>query len=140
MAQLLPHNRFDDIRYTLDPSLGEGGVPDELILSVGYLPRAERILRLRDPLADSRTGDEQELLYIAIISKTAALLSQMFPQTRQTNMAGHTATFVYAETAAERTARLHAEADEAMSGYLDVLDDDIVGAGVFVTTVSGRRG
>lgn len=140
MAQILPHNRFDDIRYALDPNLGEGAVPDEVILSVGYLPRAERAVRLRDPLADSRTGDEQEMLYIAVIMKTAALLSLVVPQTRQTNMAGHTATFVYSENATERTSRLNAEAEYALDSYLETLDDDVSGAFAFVTTVSGRRG
>lgn len=141
MAQLLPESRYDDIRTALDPTLGPTAVPSDTIASPMYLGRAERWARALDVDADTRTGDEQTLLHEAIVLYTAGLLSQVVPQARQVNMAGHTATFVYAETASERTERLLGAANEAIMGYLP--STELYGLDMdpfFVTTVSGQRG
>ena len=140
MDFMLDSSQYDHIRYALDPNLGEDAVPDEVIESLAYLPAAEAYVLGRDPIAASRDGIEQEARDRAIIYKTAALLSRIIPQIRQTNMAGHTATFVHAETAAERTARLDAMATEQLDLYLLTPVNLAANAPLFVTTVSGRRG
>lgn len=141
MAFLLPPEQYDAIRYAIDPMLDDQGIPNELIESVGYLPAAERWAKARDPLFITRSGEELELLHRGIIMKAASLISMAIPQVRQTNMAGHTATFNYAETAKERSARLAALAEMALDEYLVVSVSDLAAdAPIFVTTVSGRRG
>ena len=140
MAFLLDSSLYDDIRLALDTNLEADAIPDEIIEAVAYLPTAERYVLARDPLAASRTGVEKDARDRAIIYKTAALLSRMIPQIRQTNMAGHTATFVHAETAAERTSRLEAMASEELDTYLLTPVNLAANAPLFVTTVSGRRG
>ena len=139
MGDILPQNRYDDIRYALDPMMDEVGIDDRIIESPMYLGMAERWARSLDSAADTRTGDEQESLYLAIIYRTAGLLSPTVPQAKQINMAGHNATFNYAETAAERTARLLSTAEVQIGTYIDLTPPVSLVAPVFVTTVSGRR-
>lgn len=138
---ILEAGRYDDIRYALDPTIdGEEMLPDVLIASPAYLGEAERWAISLDPLYASRIGAEKDALERAIIYKTAALLSAVVPQARQVNMAGHSATVVFAESPQERTARLHANASLAIEEYITipvVPDDEIL---VFVTTASGQRG
>ena len=136
---ILPEDRYDAIRYTLDPGLDEEAVPTEIIASLAYLGAAERWALNIDPLALSRTGDEQESLYTAIIYRAAGELSPVVPQARQVNMAGHNVTLNYGETASERTARLLGLADAAIGSYIDTSADFVVNAPLFVTTASGRR-
>ena len=137
---ILPRERYDDIRYTLDPGLDEVAIDDEIIASVAYLVSAERWVLSVDPLAASRTGDDLEHIYQAIIFRTAGLLSPAIPQARQVNMAGHNVTLNYAETAAERTARLLGLADETIGLVVDTTQVATAFTPIFVTTVSGRRG
>lgn len=136
---ILPEDRYDAIRYTLDPGLDEAAVPTEIIASLAYLGAAERWALDADPLALTRTGDEQESLYAAIIYRTAGLLSPVVPQARQINMAGHNVTLNYAETAAERTSRLLGLADQMLHTYLVVENVLTINAPLFVTTAQGRR-
>jgi hypothetical protein len=136
---ILPRERFDDIRYALDPGLDEVAVDDEIIASVAYLQAAEQWVLSVDPLAASRTGGEQEYVFQAIIFRTAGLLSYAVPQARQVNMAGHNVTLNYAETPAERSARLFAMADLAIGSVVSTTETIAAFAPVFVTTVQGRR-
>jgi hypothetical protein len=137
---LLPIDRYNDIRYALDPTLGDEAVPDDIIASDLFLGEAERWVLANDPSAGTRTGEELKAVYRAIIYYTAGLLSQGTPQNKQENMAGHSATLSYAETASERTARLLGLAQAALDTYLVEIETiTLVGAPVFVTTVSGRR-
>jgi hypothetical protein len=140
MAYLLQPERYDDVRSVLDPMVDEEALPSELISSVVYLGQAEAWAKALDPLWATRTGSELEALELAIVYRVAGLLSPMVPQARQVNMAGHTATLNYAETAAERTSRLLAQAYEVMTGYLPslLISEAPVGP-FFVTTVAGRR-
>jgi hypothetical protein len=137
---LLPDARFDDIRLALDPMLDDEAIPSTTIASAMYLGRAESWAVSRDPLGSTRTGVEQEAFYQAIIFYTAALLSQVVPQSRQVNLAGHGATFTFAETAGERTTRLAGAADAAIASYIESSVDVLADAPIFVTTVSGQRG
>lgn len=140
MAYLLPVNRYDDIRRAVDPTLEDEAIPDEVISSPVYLGEAERWARGLDVLAATRSGDEQEALYMGIIYYTAALISPMIPQSKQANMAGHAVTFTYGETVEARTARLIGMAHSQLSIYLSILLlADVTDAPLFVTTVSGRR-
>jgi hypothetical protein len=138
---ILPESRYDDIRVALDPTLGPVAMPSEVIGSFMYLGKAERWALTLDPLAETRTGAEQEALHEAIVYYTASLLSRVIPQARQVNMAGHTATFVYGETAAERTERLLGAANDAIATYLTTTEEfGLEMDPLFVTTVSGQRG
>ena len=137
---ILPAERYDEIRYTLDPGLDEEAVPDGIITSLPYLGQAEKWALETDPLAMTRTGEEQESLYAAIIFRTAGLLSVATPQARQINQAGHNVTLVYAETPMERTQRLLQTAYDYIASYLTVPETTTLDAPLFVTTVAGRRG
>jgi hypothetical protein len=136
----LPRDRYDDIRYALDPGLDEVAIDDTIIGSVAYLVAAEQWVLSVDPLALTRTGSDLENIYQAIIFRTAGLLSPVVPQARQVNLAGHNVTLNYAETAGERTARLLGLADAAISLVVDTTATITAITPVFVTTVSGRRG
>lgn len=138
MTYMLPETRYDDIRYALDPMLDDGAIPDELIESALYLGRAERWVLSYDAQAASRTGVEQEDIHLAIILKTASLLSPSVPQTKQTNMAGHSSTFAYAETPEQRGARLGNEAYTVLDTLISIPAPEATGI-LYVTTVSGRR-
>ena len=136
---ILPRDRYDDIRYALDPGLDEVAVDDDIIGSAPYLGLAERWVTSVDPSAASRTGTQLDYIHEAIIYRTAGLLSNAVPQARQINMAGHNVTLNYAETPAERTARLFALADGAIANIVDPAQTITTFTPVFVTTVSGRR-
>lgn len=136
---LLPPDRYDDVRSALDPMLDEEALPSSVISSVIHLGQAEAWAKSLDPSWASRAGAELEALYMAIIYRTAGILSPYVPQAKQINMAGHTATFNYAETAAERTARLLTSAFDMLVTYLPSLLQEEVVTPFFVTTVSGRR-
>jgi hypothetical protein len=139
MPYLLPEERYDDVRSVLDPMLDEEALPSGVIGSVVYLGQAEAWAKALDPLWATRTGAELESLYMAIIYRTAGILSPSVPQTKQLNMAGHSATLNYGETAAERTNRVVNDAFAFIAGYLPSLLEVEVDAPFFVTTVSGRR-
>lgn len=139
MAFLLPVDRYNDIRYALDPTLGEEAIDDAIIESEIFLGEAERWVKSVDPTAGTRTGEELQAVFLAIIYRTAGLISPGLPQTKQENMAGHTATMSFAETAAERTARLLGRAETVMATLIPVPAFTLVGSIVFVKTVSGRR-
>lgn len=139
MAFILPANRYDDIRRALDPLIDSEMLPTEVIESDIYLGEAERWIVALDPIAATRTGGELNSVYRAIIRKTAAILSPAYPQARQINMAGHTGTFTFAETPAERTARLDGEALDAVIYYIPALGVVSLDIPTFFTTVSGRR-
>lgn len=139
MAFLLPAIRYPDIRRILDPTLGDAAIPVELIESDLYLGEAERWVVRVDSLAATRTGEEQKAVFRAIIYYTAALISPGLPQTKQENMAGHSATMAFAETAQERTARLLGLASAAIAPFIPAPIPVLTGAVVFVTTVAGRR-
>lgn len=136
---ILPRDRYDDIRYALDPGLDEVAVDDDIIASVAYLVAAEQWVLSVDPLAASRIGEEQEYVHQAIIYRTAGLLSYAVPQARQVNMAGHNVTLNYAETPSERSARLFSMADIAIGFVVSTVETIAAFTPVFVTTVSGRR-
>src|SRR5215213_517260 len=97
---------------------GEDALPSAVIESVVYLGQAEAWAKALDPLWATRTGTELDSLLMAIIYRTAGILSPYVPQAKQINMAGHTATFNYAETAAERTNRLLTAAFDVMAGLV----------------------
>lgn len=139
MAYMLPESKFDEVRRAVDPTLDDGAIPDELIASPLYLGRAEKWVRSYDAQAADRTGVQQEDIHLAIILKTASLLSPGIPQTKQTNMAGHSATFAYAESPEERGARLARDAYSVLDTLLTLPAAEVVGGMVIVTTVSGRR-
>lgn len=139
MAFVLPRSRYDDIRRAVDPMLDDEAIPDDTIESAVYLGAAERWAKATDVAWASRVADEQESLYLAIIYYTAGLLSPQVPQAKQVNMAGHNATITYGETAKERTARLLASANDAITPLITVADL-AAGSLIFVTTVSGQRG
>ena len=140
MAFLLPALRYSDIRIALDPTLGDEAIPDEIIESDLILGRAERWAKAQDTAWETRSGEELKALYRAITYYTAALLSPGLPQTKQENMAGHTATMAFAETPAERTERLALMAQVEIDSYVSPTTEIVlVGAPVFVTTVQGRR-
>jgi len=135
---ILPRERYPDIRVAIDATAdGLTMLPDEVIESSLYLHKAERWAIGLDPLWESRTGEEQARLHEAIVLKTAALLSPSVPQARQMNMAGHSATFTYAETPTQRTERLSGLALEEINAYTAVAEIDFIP--VFVTTAEGRR-
>jgi hypothetical protein len=138
MAYMLPVGRYPDIRLAADPLLEDDAIEDATIASDLYLGAAERWALALDPSAGTRSGGEQQALYRAIIKRTAALIAQALPQSRQINMAGHTGTFTFAETPAERVKRLFDESLSELGYYLDLqtIQTDTV---IFVTTVSGRR-
>lgn len=140
MAYLLPAARYDDIRIAVD-LMADGSelFPDEVIESGLVLGRAERWALSLDPIGGARTGDELALFHDAIVYQAAAILSEQTPQSRQVNQAGHTSTFVFAETPAERTARLQNMAINALVAYLPDLVTTVDPEPFFVTTVSGRR-
>ena len=141
MAYLLPAERYSEVRRVLDPTLGEGALPSDIIASDLYQGEAERWVLSIDPMASSRTGAEQDAVHRAIIHMIASLLSPRIPQARQINMAGHTATFTFGETVPERTIRLANEAMAALLTYVVITETiDTSYSPVFVTTVSGRRG
>lgn len=140
MAYLLPLDRYDDVRSALDPMLeGEDALPSAVIESVVHLGQAEAWAKALDPLWATRTGTEFDALLLAIIYRTAGILSPYVPQAKQINMAGHTATLNYAETAAERTARLLTQAFDVLAGYIPSLLTQEYVTPFFVTTVAGRR-
>ncbi len=137
---LLPVERYDDVRSLLDPMVDDEALPSAVIESRVYLGQAEAWAKALDPLWASRTGTELEALLMAIVYRTAGLLSPSVPQAKQINMAGHTATLNFGETPAERTARLLQGAFDFLVGYLPSLIQDPLTIGpFFVTTVSGRR-
>lgn len=138
MAFMLPANRYPDIRLALDPLIDDDALETSTIESDLFLGEAERWALSVDPLAATRTGEEQKALYRAIIKHTAALISPAMPQARQINMAGHTGTFTFAETPEQRTKRLFDEAMAEFSVYI-VINTVQIDPIVFVTTVSGRR-
>jgi hypothetical protein len=136
---LLPPDRYDDVRSALDPMLDEEALPTSVIESVVHLGQAEAWAKALDPLWATRTGAELESLLLAITYRTAGIISPYVPHAKQINMAGHTATFNYAETAEQRTARLLTTAFDMLVGYLPELLQVEVVTPFFVTTVSGRR-
>jgi hypothetical protein len=138
---ILPPERYDDIRAAVDPMLAPEALPAEVIASSIYLGRAEAWITALDPLAPTRVGAELEHVHEAIVLQTASYLSVVVPQTRQANMAGHSATFLYAEDPTTRSARLQNDAFSHVLAYLPSLAPDIaVTAPIFITTVSGQRG
>lgn len=139
MAFLLPTNRYPDIRRILDPTLGDAAIPDALIESDLFLGEAERWVVSQDATALTRTGEELKAVLRAIIYYTAALISPGLPQTKQENMAGHSATMAIDESSSERTARLLRLAQGAIAPLIPAPTPVLVGSIVFVTTVSGRR-
>jgi hypothetical protein len=139
MPQMLPKTEYDQIRMALDPTLDEGAIPDELIEMRANLPAAEKWVLSYDADAASRPETELEDIYLAIILKTASLLSPGIPQTKQTNMAGHSATLAYAETPLERGARLAHDAYIVLDRLLQIPAAEASSPYVLVTTVSGRR-
>lgn len=139
MAYLLPPERDDDIRRAVDPMLDYEAIPVDLIRSDIYLGEAERWALSLDPLGGTRSGVEQDSFYRAIVYMTASLISITVPQSRQVNMAGHTATFTFAETPEQRTARLAGIALAYIAAYLPLAANPTANMPIFVTTVSGRR-
>jgi hypothetical protein len=139
VTYMLPESSYDQIRMALDPMLDDGAIPDELIASPLYLGRAERWVLTYDAQAASRPDIELQDIHLAIILKTASLLSPFIPQTKQTNMAGHSATLAYAESPDERSARLAREAYTVLDALLTIPTASTLGGAVIVTTVSGRR-
>lgn len=139
MAFLLPADRYPDIRRVLDPTLGDAALPVELIESDMFLGEAERWVVSQDSSAAGRIGEEQKAVYRAIIYYTAALISPGLPQTKQENMAGHSATLDFAETAQERTSRLLLMAQTAITPFVVIPPAVLTGGIVFITTVQGRR-
>jgi hypothetical protein len=138
---ILPAARYDDIRLAVDLTVdGSELFPDEVLQSPLVLGRAERWALSLDPLGETRTGDDLEHFHTAIVYQAAAILSEQSPQARQVNQAGHTATFVFAETPVERTARLQNMAVNEIVAYLPALIEALEPEPFFVTTVSGRRG
>ena len=128
------------MRSALDPMLeGQDALPSQVIESAVHLGQAEAWAKALDPLWATRTGAELESLLMAIIYRTAGIISPSVPQAKQINMAGHTATFNYAETPEQRTARLLRTAFDYMAGYMPELLQAASDAPFFVTTVSGRR-
>jgi hypothetical protein len=71
---------FDSIRRAIDPELDSEVLTDEVIADPVYLGRAaQRILSL-DPLAESRTGNEEDAIQMATVFQTAAYLVPVLTQ------------------------------------------------------------
>jgi hypothetical protein len=72
--------RFDSIRRALDPELDSDVLPDDVIEDPVYLTRAAQKVVLLDPLAETRTGEQEEAIKMATIFLTAALLAPVLSQ------------------------------------------------------------
>ena len=113
MAVVLEPTRYDDVRRALDPSIPLDGIPDEVIASKVYSGRAERYVDTNVPGAELKTGDELELVQMALVYKTAAFLSEALPTIKQTKLPDQEAIFdTYNRD--QRTAKLNRMASEVI--------------------------
>lgn len=76
---LLTTADYPAIRAALDVSLTARDLPDSVIGLAIYVGAAEAEVLVRDPLAASRTGAEQQHLVNAAVFLTAALLAPALP-------------------------------------------------------------
>jgi len=77
---LLTAADYPAIRAALDISLTSAELPDLIIGLDMYVGAAQRAIRARDPIAESRTGDDLARVRLAAMLWCAALLVPALPQ------------------------------------------------------------
>jgi len=84
---------FDSIRRAIDPELDSEVLPDEVIADPVYLGRAaQRIMQL-DPLAETRTGAQEDAVKMATVFQTAAYIVPVLTQVIQEQFVDYRAKF-----------------------------------------------
>lgn len=76
---LLSPELYDSIRAVLDASLDSTALPDSMIASAPFAPRAERWIITSVPTADDAEGADLASLTLAAIYYCAALLAPSLP-------------------------------------------------------------
>ena len=84
---------FDSIRRAIDPELDSEVLPDDVIADPVYLGRAARRILQLDPLAETRTGDEEDAIQMATVFQTAAYLVTVLTQVIQEQFVDYRAKF-----------------------------------------------
>jgi len=77
---LLTISDYPAVRAALDISLTSAALPDAIIELDLYAGAATRAIRARDPIAESRTGDDLARVQLAAVLWCAALLVPALPQ------------------------------------------------------------
>lgn len=79
MADILTSTLYPSVRAALDVDLTAALLPDATLDLAVYAPAAEALIKSRDPLWATRTGDELDALKLAAIYTCAALLCAALP-------------------------------------------------------------
>jgi hypothetical protein len=79
LSPFLSDDHFDSVRRAIDVDLDESILPNEIIRDDVYLKRAAQKIIFFDPLAETRTGDQEEAIILATIFQTAAYLVPALP-------------------------------------------------------------
>lgn len=137
---ILSEQHYPAIRAAIDTTLDDSVLPDAVIASPQYQAKAEREIIARDPMAETRTGDEQHRIILAAIYWTAALLCPAVPDiTRQQQ-----ADWQYQRSAFDYRARadeLLAMAAEELAEVLGEAESNTADrVPLHFDVVSGRRG
>ena len=132
---LLTSADYPAIRAALDVHLDSTLLPDSIIALNIYQGAAEMEVKRRDPLAETRTGDDATRVRLAAIYLCAAALAPAIPRLVSQTLDGHTVT-VDGATWRDLAARLTALAYEHLQTVTSVTPQ--VGAFHFARAAGGR--
>ena len=132
---LLTSADYPAVRAALDVHLDSTLLPDSIIALNIYQGAAEMEVKRRDPLAETRTGDDATRVRLAAIYLCAAALAPAIPRLVSQTLDGHTVT-VDGATWRDLAARLTALAYEHLRTVTSVTPQ--VGAFHFARAAGGR--
>lgn len=80
LSPFLDVDHLESVRRAIDVDLDADILPNEVIQDQVYLGRAAQKILSLDPLAESRTGVQEDAIILATIFQTAAYLVPAMPQ------------------------------------------------------------
>lgn len=137
---ILTSNDYPAIRAALDVSLDSSNLKDTTIALDIFSGQADREVYERDPLADSRTGDDADRIKAAAVYFCAALLAPVV--VRITSLAVQTRDVSYSKPVfdpAQRAAELRAMAEAEIDAVLTP-SEEAPGRPTMFDVAAGTRG